>query len=38
MNSMPKYVVSSTLDRAAWPGSQLIRGDVARRVGKLRTT
>ena len=28
MNSMPKYVVSSTLETADWTGSSLIKGDV----------
>jgi dihydrofolate reductase len=36
MNSMPKYVVSSTLDKAEWPGSRLIKGDVAEEVRKLK--
>jgi dihydrofolate reductase len=36
MNSMPKYVVSSTLDTAEWPGSRLIKGDVAEEVRKLK--
>ena|ERR1035437_9917930 len=29
MNSMPKYVVSSTLDRCDYSGSRLLTGDVA---------
>jgi dihydrofolate reductase len=36
MNSMPKYVVSSTLDKAEWSGSRLIRGNVAEEVRKLK--
>jgi dihydrofolate reductase len=36
MNSMPKYVVSSTLDRAEWPGSRLIKGNVAEEVRRLK--
>ena len=36
MNTMPKYVVSSTLSRAEWTGSQLIKGDVAGEVRKLK--
>jgi dihydrofolate reductase len=36
MNSMPKYVVSSTLERAEWPGSKLIEGDVAEEIRKLK--
>jgi dihydrofolate reductase len=37
MNSMPKYVVSSTLeDPLEWNNSTLIQGDVAEEVGKLK--
>lgn len=36
MNSMPKYVVSSTLDRLEWSGSQLVKGDPATEVRKLK--
>jgi dihydrofolate reductase len=36
MNSMPKYVVSSTLDRVEWTGSQLIRGNVADEIRRLK--
>ena len=36
MNSMPKYVVSSTLESADWPGSQLLRGDVVDEVRRLK--
>ena len=36
MNSMPKYVVSSTLDTLEWSGSRLIRGNVAEEVRKLK--
>lgn len=36
MNTMPKYVVSSTLEKADWPGSVLIKGDVAGEVRKLK--
>jgi dihydrofolate reductase len=36
MNSMPKYVVSSTLDNADWTGSQLITGDIAEQVRNLK--
>jgi dihydrofolate reductase len=35
-NSMPKYVVSSTLDEAEWNNSTVLRGDVAEAVSKLR--
>ena len=27
MNTMPKYVVTSTLDQLEWPGSKPIKGD-----------
>jgi dihydrofolate reductase len=36
MNTMPKYVVSSTLDKAEWPGSRLIKANVAEEVRKLK--
>ena len=36
MNSMPKYVVSATLEEAEWSGSTLIKGDVATEVAKLK--
>jgi len=36
MNSMPKYVVSSSLDKVEWPGSKLVKGDVVAEVGKLK--
>lgn len=36
MNSMPKYVVSSTLERADWPGSKIVNGDVVAEVRKLK--
>ena len=32
MNTMPKYVVSSTLERAGWTGSTIIRGDTHSRA------
>ena len=35
MNSMPKYVVSSTLESADWNNSTVINGDVAEEVAKL---
>jgi dihydrofolate reductase len=35
-NSMPKYVVSSTLDDPEWSNSTVIRGDVADEVRKLK--
>src|SRR2546427_6939208 len=36
MNTMPKYVVSSTLDKAEWTGSKLIKGNVTEEVRKLK--
>ena len=36
MNGMPKYVVSSTLDRADWTGSILVQGDLTTEIGKLK--
>jgi dihydrofolate reductase len=35
-NSMPKYVVSSTLDKAEWNNSTILSGDVVEEVSKLR--
>ena len=36
MNTMPKYVVSSTLERADWAGSIVVNGDLATEIGKLK--
>jgi dihydrofolate reductase len=36
MNSLPKYVVSSTLDKAEWNNSMIIKRDVAKEVTKLK--
>src|SRR5205823_13867956 len=36
MNSMPKYVVSSTLDDPDWNNSTVLRGDVVSEVSNLR--
>jgi dihydrofolate reductase len=36
MNSMPKYVVSSTLERADWENSTVLSGDLAQEVGALK--
>jgi dihydrofolate reductase len=35
-NSMPKYVVSSTLEEPGWNNSTVLKGDVADEVQKLR--
>ena len=35
-NSMPKYVVSSTLESPAWNNSTVIKGNVAKAVRELR--
>ena len=36
MNSLPKYVASSTLEKAEWNNSTIINGDVAKEVAKLK--
>lgn len=36
MNSLPKYVVSSTLQSADWQNSHVVSGDVATEVTKLK--
>src|SRR5688572_4833721 len=35
-NTMPKYVVSSTLDNPGWTNSTVLKGDVAEEVAKLK--
>jgi dihydrofolate reductase len=35
-NNMPKYVVSSSLDKADWNNSTVLKGDVAEEVSKLK--
>jgi len=35
-NSMPKYVVSSTLEDPEWNNSTVLKGDVAEQVSKLK--
>ena len=37
-NNMPKYVVSSTLDKADWTNSTVLKGDVVKEVTKLKHT
>ena len=36
LNSLPKYVVSSTLERPEWRNSTVIKGDVVTEVSKLK--
>ena len=36
LNSMPKYVVSSTLEEPRWSNSTVLRGDVVSEVAKLK--
>ena len=36
MNTMPKYVVSSTLEKVEWAGSRLIRGNLMDEIRKLK--
>src|SRR5947209_12612476 len=35
-NNMPKYVVSSTLDKPEWNNSTVLKGDLAEEVAKLK--
>ena len=36
LNSLPKYVVSSTLERPEWNNSRVLKGDVLNEVSKLK--
>ena len=36
LNSLPKYVVSSTLDDGTWANSTVLKGDVVTEVSRLR--
>ncbi len=36
LNSLPKYVVSSTLEEPRWNNSTVLKGDVVREVSKLK--
>jgi len=38
MNSMPKYVVSSTLEEPGWSNSTVLKGDVVSEVSNLRNS
>jgi dihydrofolate reductase len=35
-NRMPKYVVSSTIEKAEWSNSTVLRGDVVEEISKLK--
>ncbi|RPF23118.1 dihydrofolate reductase family protein [Myceligenerans xiligouense] len=37
MNTLPKYVVSNTLDEGSWNPTTVLRGDIAETVGALRS-
>src|SRR6266705_120080 len=36
MNTMPKYVVTSTLDKLEWAGSRPIKGNIAEEIRKVK--
>jgi dihydrofolate reductase len=36
INNVPKFVLSSTLDKADWNNTTVIRGDLAEEIGKLK--
>lgn len=36
LNRQPKYVVSRTLQRADWPTSTLVRGDVVKEIARIK--
>ena len=36
LNSMPKYVVSSTIDEPRWSNATVVRGDVVAEISKLK--
>jgi dihydrofolate reductase len=36
MNEMPKYVVSTTLERAEWNNSTLIKGNIVEEISRLK--
>src|SRR6476469_7697975 len=38
LNNAPKYVVSSSLQKAEWGDSTIIRGNIIREIEKLKTS
>jgi dihydrofolate reductase len=36
LNSLPKYIVSSTLEEARWANATVLKGDVVTEVGRLK--
>ena len=36
MNSLPKFVVSKTLEKLEWNNSRLIKGDIAQEISRLK--
>jgi dihydrofolate reductase len=36
LNSTPKYIVSSTLETLDWDPAMVVRGDLAKELGKLK--
>lgn len=37
MNSLPKYVVSNTLEKAEWNNSTIVTGDLAEEIAKIKS-
>lgn len=36
LNSLPKYVISSTLEEPKWTNATVVKGEVVREVSKLK--